>query len=96
MQKLELKDFTIRKSKEGETALIIPSVNDMEYIQSLSEVRFVVNDDTLEILYVFNEEIERELHLKDISIGASFYLKNIEELHIFEIGEEEFFYIAKK
>ena len=89
MQELEIGKYDIRQSDEGEIAIIIPNVNDLEYIQSIDLVVVDVENDKLEIIYSYDDVVDRKLSLRDVSVATRFMIKGAEDINIIELMSED-------
>jgi hypothetical protein len=89
MQILEIGTYEVRKSDEGEVAIVVPNVNDMEYIQSIDLVSINVADGDLNINYSYEDNIDRKLKLKDVSISTQYMIKGASLVNVVELMHEE-------
>lgn len=87
MQIIEIDNYNIRESEENEIGIFIPNVNNIEYINTLDNVKFEFLDNNLEINYIFNGIIERKIIIKGLSVSIRYLIQNAIEVCIIEMLE---------
>ena len=89
MFKQEIKLYEFRKDIDGTLLLLIPSVNDSEYIKKVSDVVCKVIDKDLVISYNNRGYTEKKVIIRDVSMLTKYALQIKSSVKIVEIDNME-------
>lgn len=93
MQSIEASTYEIRSSEEKEYLIFMPFVNNKEYFEDLESVKFVIEDNILNIGYYKNSELKRRLTFSDLPLRTLFGMKNQQTIVVCEFFKDsEIFY----
>ena len=93
MQSIEASNYEIRSSEENEYLILMPFVNDKEYFEDLESVKFVIEDNILNIGYYKNSELKRRLTFSDLPLRTLLGMKNQQTIVVCEFFKDsEIFY----